>query len=156
MNERQFIVMKRNEGKSLKQIADCLNVMNNKNYTSQEIGELYKIQTASQDGKDTTKLTPEEEIKVNMLKREFDEFLEVVGDQYRTINWAVKSIKGNKHYSCSCGSLFLRDIKCKEGSKHFAQRKCMGVITNPFDSTTQACDKHIKWLSHYQVEYPKQ
>ena len=156
MNERQFIVLKRNEGKSLKQIADCLNVMNNKDYTSQEIEELYKLENDSQDGKDTFKLTPQEEIKVNVLKQEFEDFLEVVGEQYRTVNWAIKSIKGNKHYSCSCGSPFLRDILTKKGSQHFAYRKCMGVIINPFDRTVQACDKHIKWLSQEQVEYPKE
>ena len=38
MNARQFIVIKRNEGKTFKQIADTLNVMNNTDYTSQEIG----------------------------------------------------------------------------------------------------------------------
>ena len=143
MNERQFIVLKRNEGKSLKQIADCLNVMNNKKYTSQEIGELYKIEIDFQDGKDTTKLTPEEEMEVNLLKDEFDEFLEVVGEQYRTINWAVRAIKGDRHRSCTCGTTFLRDIITKEGSQHFAYRKCM------------ICERQIKWLSKDQVEYPK-
>ena len=156
MNARQFIVIKRNEGKTFKQIADTLNVMNNSDYTSQEVGELYKLENDSQDEKDTSKLTPQEEIQVNILKQEFEDFLEVVGEQYRTVNWAIKSIKGNKHYSCSCGSSFLRDILTKKGSQHFAYRKCMGVIINPFDRTVQACDKHIKWLSQEQVEYPKQ
>ena len=156
MNERQFIVLKRNEGKSLKQIADCLNVMNNKKYTSQEIGELYKIEIDFQDGKDTTKLTPEEEMEVNLLKDEFDEFLEVVGEQYRTINWAVKAVKGDRHCCCTCGSPFLRDIKCKESSQHFAYRKCMGAVIHPFDGKIQACGKHIKWLTPDQVKYPKQ
>tara|TARA_B100001093_G_C26097390_1_gene705356 strand:+ start:77 stop:544 length:468 start_codon:yes stop_codon:yes gene_type:complete len=155
MNERQFIVIKKNEGKSFKQIADCLNVMNNKNYTSQEIEKLYKHELRLKR-KHTLKLTPQEEIKVNMLKHEFADFLEVVGEQYRTVNWAVKSINGDRNYSCSCGSLFLRDILCKKGGKHFAKRKCMGVIINPFDRTVQACNKHIKWLSSEQVEYPKQ
>ena len=68
----------------------------------------------------------------------------MVGEQNRTVNWAVKSIKGNNHYSCSCGSPFLRDILTKKGSQHFAYRKCM------------ICERQIKWLSHYQVEYPKQ
>ena len=69
MNARQFIVIKRNEGKTFKQIADTLNVMNNTDYTSQEIGELYKLENDSQDEKDTSKLTPQEEIQVNILNQ---------------------------------------------------------------------------------------
>ena len=82
--------------------------------------------------------------------------LNISTTSYAFIGATIKSIKGNKHYSCSCGSPFLRDILTKKGSQHFAYRKCMGVIINPFDRTVQACDKHIKWLSQEQVEYPKE
>ena len=153
MNERQFIVLKRNEGKTFKEIADALNILNNKKYSAHFIGNIYRDEIGSKRGEkiENCKI----QMEVNLLKDEFDEFLEVVGEQYRTINWAVKAIKGDRHCCCTCGSHFLRDIKCKENSQHFAYRKCMGAVIHPFDGKIQACGKHIKWLTPDQVKYPK-
>ena len=142
MNARQFIVKKRNEGKTFKQIADTLNVLNNTDYKPHYIGKLYRDEIESKRGEEFENSKIEIDIKIQ--EQEFNFFIDLVGEQNRTINWAVKSIKGNKHYSCSCGSPFLRDILTKKGSQHFAYRKCM------------ICERQIKWLSHYQVEYPKQ
>ena len=142
MNERQFIVLKRNEGHTFKEIADTLNIMNNKKYSSHFIGNIYRDEIETRRGEESEKSKIEIDIKIQ--EHEFNFFINLVGEQKRTVNWAVKSIKGNKHYSCSCGSPFLRDIMTKKGSQHFAYRKCM------------LCESQIKWLSHYQVEYPKQ
>tara|TARA_B100000575_G_C22507524_1_gene331239 strand:+ start:42 stop:470 length:429 start_codon:yes stop_codon:yes gene_type:complete len=141
MNERQFIVLKRNEGKTFKEIADTLNIINNKKYSSHFIGNIYRDEITSKRGEkiENSKI----KMEINLLKEEFNEFLEMVGEQYRTVNWAVKAIKGDRHYSCTCGTTFLRDIITKEGSQHFAYRKCM------------ICERQIKWLSQDQVEYPK-
>ena len=153
MNERQFIVSKRNEGRTFKEIADTLNVLHNKSYSSRFIGKLYRDEIKTGRGEESEK--PRIEMEIKNMKDEFDEFLEIVGEQYRTINWAVKAIKGDRHCSCTCGSSFLRDIKCKEGSQHFAYRKCMGAVIHPFDGSIQLCGKHIKWLTQEQVKYPK-
>lgn len=142
MNERQFIVKKRNEGKTFKQIADTLNVMNNTTYTSHFIGNIYRDEINSKRGEDFENSKIEVEIKLQ--EQEFNFFIDMIGEQRRTINWAVKSIKGDRHCSCSCGSPFLRDISSKKGSQHVAYRKCM------------ICERQIKWLSQYQVEYPIQ
>ena len=141
MNERQFIVLKRNEGRTFKEIADTLNILQSKSYSSHFIGKLYRDEIGSKRGEkiENTKI----KMEINLLKDEFDEFLEVVSEQYRTINWAVRAIKGDRHCSCICGTSFLRDIITKEGSQHFAYRKCM------------ICERQIKWLSQDQVEYPK-
>ena len=142
MNERQFIVLKRNEGHTFKEIADTLNIMNNKKYSSHFIGNIYRDEMQTRRGEEFEKSKIKIEIK--LLEQESDFYEKSVEEQYGTVNWAVKSINGNKHYSCSCGSPFLRDILTKKGSQHFAYRKCM------------LCERQIKWLSHYQVEYPKQ
>ena len=93
---------------------------------------------------------------IKRLQDELQDCIDIEEEQIRTINWAVKSVKDDKGCSCNCGSLFLRDLKCKKGSPHFAQRRCMGAIINPFNGKVEACDKHIKWLREDQVEYPKQ
>tara|TARA_B100000900_G_C19940804_1_gene457627 strand:+ start:42 stop:470 length:429 start_codon:yes stop_codon:yes gene_type:complete len=141
MNERQFIVLKRNEGRTFKEIADTLNILQSKSYSSHYIGKLYRDEIETGRGEESEK--PRIEIEIKNMKDEFDEFLEMVGEQYRTINWAVRAIKGDRHCSCTCGTSFLRDIITKEGSQHFAYRKCM------------ICERQIKWLSQDQVEYPK-
>ena len=112
MNERQFIVLKRNECHSFKEIADTLNIMNNKKYSSHFIGNIYRDEIETRRGEESEKSKIEIDIKIQ--EHEFNFFINLVGEQKRTVNWAVKSIKGNKHYSCSCGSPFLRDIMTKK------------------------------------------
>ena len=66
MNERQFIVLKRNEGRTFKEIADTLNILQSKSYSSHFIGKLYRDEIGSKRG---------EKIENTKIKMEINKIL---------------------------------------------------------------------------------